>query len=175
MSTAEDLRQTATDVQALGRRVSSHTADVRDLEQLRTAVDHGVASAWNTMVVSASHLISNGGGSIVLHGSIWGVKGLPSKHGLVGITKTLANEFAQHNIRLNIVHPGGVATELTNALAGIGELINSNPQFGGSFMNALPVEKLASNDIRNAVLSSHPTRQFVTGTELTVDAGNTNS
>ncbi|MFC9760216.1 mycofactocin-coupled SDR family oxidoreductase [Rhodococcus jostii] len=219
MSTAEDLEQTVKEVQALGRRIVSHTADVRDLEQLRSAVDHGVAElgrldivvanagicvlatwdevtpeawkdvidtnltgAWNTMVVSAPHLISYGGGSIVCTGSTCGVKGLPffapyvaSKHGLVGITKTLANELAQHNIRVNIVHPAGVATELTSGLARIGELIDSNPRFGGTFMNALPVERLEANDISNAVLFlASDDAQFMTGTELTVDAGNTN-
>lgn len=110
------------------------------------------------------------------------VKGLPffaayvaSKHGLVGITKTMANEPAQHNIRINIVHRAAVATELASGLARIGELIESNPRFGGTFANALPVERLEPGDISNAALFlTSDEAQFVTGTEMTVDAGNTN-
>jgi NAD(P)-dependent dehydrogenase (short-subunit alcohol dehydrogenase family) len=98
-----------------------------------------------------------------------------SKHGLVGVAKTLANELAQYNIRVNVVHPTGVTTELTNGLARIGELIEANPRLGGTFLNALPVERLEANDISNAVLFlASDEARFVTGTELAVDAGNTN-
>ncbi|PBC51531.1 mycofactocin-coupled SDR family oxidoreductase [Rhodococcus sp. ACPA1] len=219
MATVEDLAQTAKEVQALGRRIVTHTADVREPEQLKDALAKGVAElgrldivvanagicvlgawdevtpevwkdtidtnltgAWNTMVAAAPHLISAGGGSIIATGSTCGVRGVPffapyvaSKHGLVGVAKTLANELAQYNIRVNVVHPTGVTTELTNGLARIGELIEANPRLGGTFLNALPVERLEANDISNAVLFlASDEARFVTGTELAVDAGNTN-
>ena len=219
MATAEDLEQTAKEVRALGRRIVTHTADVREPEQLKAALDKGIAElgrldivvanagicvlgswdevtpevwrdtldtnltgAWNTMVAATPHLISAGGGSIIATGSTCGLRGVPffapyvaSKHGLVGVAKTLANELAPYNIRINVVHPTGVTTDLTNGLARIGELIEANPRLGGTFLNALPVERLEASDISNAVafLASDEAR-FMTGTELVVDAGNTN-
>ncbi|MFW0786388.1 mycofactocin-coupled SDR family oxidoreductase [Gordonia sp. CPCC 206044] len=219
MATKEDLELTAKEVHALGRRVVTQIADVREQDQLAAALGNGVAElgrldivvanagicvlgawdevtpeiwkdtldtnltgAWNTMIVAAPHLIAAGGGSIIATGSTCGIRGVPffgpyvaSKHGLVGIAKSYANELAQYNIRVNVVHPAGVVTELTNGLGRIGELIETNPRLGGTFQNALPVERLEASDVSNAVafLASDES-QFVTGTELAVDAGNTN-
>ncbi|WP_428983171.1 SDR family NAD(P)-dependent oxidoreductase [Phytohabitans maris] len=58
-----------------------------------------------------------GGGSIICTSSTAGIKGLPflapyvaAKHGVVGISRSLANELAKHHIRVNTVHPDGVDT-----------------------------------------------------------------
>jgi NAD(P)-dependent dehydrogenase (short-subunit alcohol dehydrogenase family) len=60
------------------------------------------------------HLIAAGGGSIIATSSTAGIKGLPflapyvaAKHGVVGISRTMANELAKHRIRVNTVHPPG--------------------------------------------------------------------
>ena len=60
-----------------------------------------------------------GGGSIVNVSSVVGIKGYPnqgaytaSKHGLVGLSKVLAEEGRPFNIRVNVICPGGVATEM---------------------------------------------------------------
>lgn len=151
-------------------------------EAWNDTIGTNLTGAWNTMSMSAQHLISAGGGSIIATGSTCGVRGVPffapyvaSKHGLVGVVKTLANELAQYNVRANVVHPAGVSTDLTQGLARIGELIETNPHLAGTFVNALPVERLESNDISNAVLFlASDDARFVTGTELIVDAGNTN-
>lgn len=54
MATAEDLEQTAKEVHALGRRIVSSTADVRDVEQLRSAVDLGIAELGRLDIVVAN-------------------------------------------------------------------------------------------------------------------------
>ncbi|WP_062998091.1 mycofactocin-coupled SDR family oxidoreductase [Nocardia jinanensis] len=151
-------------------------------EVWRDTIDTNLTGAWHTMTTAAPHLIERGGGSMICTGSTCGVKGTPffgpyvaSKYGLVGISRTLANELAQHHIRVNVVHPTGVTTELTKGLGRIGELIESNPRVGGTFMNALPVERVEVEDISNAVLFlASDEARYVTGTELVVDAGNTN-
>jgi NAD(P)-dependent dehydrogenase (short-subunit alcohol dehydrogenase family) len=87
----------------------------------------------------------------------------------------MANELAEYSVRVNVVHPTGVMTELTNGLSRIGELIEAHPKLGQTFQNALPVERIEAADITKAVLFLvSDDARYVTGTELVVDAGNTN-
>jgi NAD(P)-dependent dehydrogenase (short-subunit alcohol dehydrogenase family) len=76
---------------------------------------------------------------------------------------------------VNTVHPAGVKTALTGALKRLDELIATDPNLGPVFMNTLPTSWVDADDISSAVvyLASDESR-FVTGTELKVDAGNTN-
>jgi len=144
-------------------------------------LDTNLTGVWNTMVVTAPHLIAAGGGSIICTSSTGGIKGLPflapyvaAKHGVVGIAKSMANELAHHKIRVNTVHPTGVDTPMTAGLGGLESLINSDPLLGPLYMNTFPVELVEPRDISNAVLflASDESR-YVTGLEFTVDAGNT--
>jgi SDR family mycofactocin-dependent oxidoreductase len=218
MGTADDLAETAKQVEALDRRIIANDADVRDAADLRAALDEGVAQlgrldivcanagictvqswddvtstvwqdtidtnltgVWNTMVAAAPHLIKSGGGSIICTSSTAGIKGLPylapyvaAKHGVVGIAKTMANELARHNIRVNTVHPTGVDTPMVAGLGGLDSLIAKDPDLGPIFMNTLPVEATQPRDISNAVLFlASDEARYVTGLEFTVDAGNT--
>jgi NAD(P)-dependent dehydrogenase (short-subunit alcohol dehydrogenase family) len=66
-------------------------------------------------------MLAQGGGSIVNTASIAGLIGLPSasnyvaaKHGVVGVTKTAAMEYARDNIRVNCVNPGYIKTPMTD-------------------------------------------------------------
>jgi SDR family mycofactocin-dependent oxidoreductase len=144
-------------------------------------LDTNLTGVWNTMVVSAPHLIAAGGGSIICTSSTAGIKGLPylapyvaAKHGVVGIARTMANELARHHIRVNTVHPTGVDTPMGNGLGGLEGLINRDPDLGPIYMNTLPVESVDSRDISNAVLFlASDEARYVTGLEFTVDAGNT--
>src|SRR3712207_2673543 len=84
----------------------------------REMIDVNLTGVWNTCKVALPHLVDGGrGGAIVLTSSTAGLKGTPNtihytaaKHGVVGIMRTLANEFAEHRIRVNTVHPTGVDT-----------------------------------------------------------------
>ena len=135
-----------------------------------------------------SHLIEGGGGAMVLTSSTAGLKGTPNtihytaaKHGVVGIMRTLANEFAQHSIRVNTVHPTGVDTVMIQ-----------NPKTWGLFnpddpspsreaaapvfqsTNALPVPWVEPVDISNAILFLvSDEARYITGVTLPVDAGYT--
>jgi SDR family mycofactocin-dependent oxidoreductase len=144
-------------------------------------LDTNLTGVWNTFVVSVPHLIAAGGGSIIATSSTAGIKGLPflapyvaAKHGVVGISRTMANELAKHKIRVNTVHPTGVDTPMVAGLGGLDPIINKEPELGPIFMNTYPVEMVDPRDISNAVLwlASDESR-YVTGLELTVDAGNT--
>jgi SDR family mycofactocin-dependent oxidoreductase len=150
-------------------------------EVWQDTLDTNLTGVWNTMVVAAPHLIANNRGSIICTSSTAGIKGLPflapyvaAKHGVVGIARTMANELARHNIRVNTVHPTGVDTPMGSGLGGLDPLIGRDPNLGPIFMNTLPVELVQPRDISNAVLFlASDEAQYVTGLELTVDAGNT--
>ena len=144
-------------------------------------LDTNLTGVWNTMVAAAPHLIANGGGSIICTSSTAGIKGLPflapyvaAKHGVVGIARSMANELAQHKIRVNTVHPTGVQTPMMDGLGGLDPLLGKDPQLGPIFMNTFPIEVVEPVDISNAVLFlASDEARYVTGLEFTVDAGNT--
>jgi SDR family mycofactocin-dependent oxidoreductase len=144
-------------------------------------LDTNLTGVWHTMVAAAPHLIAAGGGSIICTSSTAGIKGLPflapyvaAKHGVVGIAKTMANELARYQIRVNTVHPTGVDTPMVAGLGGLEPLLGRDANLGPIFMNTLPVETVDARDISNAVLFlASDEARYVTGLEFTVDAGNT--
>jgi len=150
-------------------------------EVWQDTLDTNLTGVWNTMVAAAPHLIANGGGSIICTSSTAGIKGLPflapyvaAKHGVVGIARSMANELAQHKIRVNTVHPTGVQTPMVAGLGGLDAILGKDPQLGPIFMNTFPVEIVEPVDISNAVLFlASDEARYVTGLEFTVDAGNT--
>jgi len=144
-------------------------------------LDTNLTGVWHTMMATVPQLIANGGGSVICTSSVAGIKGLPflsayaaAKHGVVGIARTFANELAQHNIRVNTVHPTGVNTPMGAGLANLDSLIGKNANLGPIFLNALPVDMVESRDVSNAVLFlASDEARYVTGLEFTVDAGAT--
>jgi SDR family mycofactocin-dependent oxidoreductase len=145
----------------------------------RDTLDTNLTGVWNTMTAATPHLIGNGGGSIICISSTAGIKGLPyfapyvaAKHGVVGIARTMANELARHNIRVNTVHPTGVNTPMGTGLGGLESLLARDPNLGPIYMNTLPVEAIEPREVSNAVLFlASDEAQYVTGLEFTVDAG----
>jgi NAD(P)-dependent dehydrogenase (short-subunit alcohol dehydrogenase family) len=142
---------------------------------------------WHTCKAATPHLIEQGtGGSMILTSSTAGIKGTPnvapytaSKHAVVGLMRTLALELAPHRIRVNTVHPTGVATnmilnEATFKLFMPDVEHPTQEQAASVFQstNALPIPWVEPIDISNAVLFlASDEARYVTGTELKVDAG----
>jgi SDR family mycofactocin-dependent oxidoreductase len=152
--------------------------DVTDINQ---------TGVWHTCKAAIPHLIEQGtGGSMILTSSTAGIKGTPnvapytaSKHAVVGLMRTLALELAPHRIRVNTVHPTGVATnmilnEATFKLFMPDVEHPTQEQAASVFQstNALPIPWVEPIDISNAVLFlASDEARYVTGTELKVDAG----
>ena len=153
------------------------TWDTTTSEQWRTVVDINLIGSWNTCAAAIPHLVDSGG-SLVIISSSAGLKGTPlhlpytaSKHGVVGLSRALANELAAQNIRVNTVHPTGVETGMRpESLQGL--LAEARPDLIPIFLNALPMVMAEASDISNAVLFlvSDESRS-VTGLEFKVDAG----
>jgi len=116
---------------------------------------------------------------MILVSSTAGLKGQPfftpyaaSKHGLVGIMRSLANELAAKHIRVNSLHPTGVDTPMLNAMGGLTERIEASPDVGPLFLNSLPVDLVQAEDVSHAVLFlASDEARYVTGLTMTVDAG----
>jgi len=146
-------------------------------------VSTNLTGVWNTVQLTAPHLVESGGGSVILTSSAAGLKGLPfltpyvaAKHGVVGLMHAFATELAEHHIRVNSVHPTGVDTPMASGdgMAAMGDMIAAHPRLGAMMTNLLPVEMTQPVDISNAVLFlASDEARYVTSLTMTVDAGNT--
>jgi len=116
-------------------------------------------------------MMSQRNGRIVNISSIVGVRGnagqanySASKAGLIGLTKSLAQEFASRNILVNCVAPGYVITPMTEKLS---------DEQRHAFLQNIPLKRGAEpKDIANAVyFFTSPDSSYITGQVLLVDGG----
>ena len=121
-----------------------------------------------------AHLLDSGGGAIVNTASVAGVEGaknLPayvaSKHGVMGLTRTAALEYATRGIRVNAVCPGPIRTRMLEAI------MEENPRMEPAMIAAVPMRRLgAPEEIAEAVVWLCSDRaSYVTGQGLVVDGG----
>jgi SDR family mycofactocin-dependent oxidoreductase len=150
-------------------------------------IDVNLTGVWRTIeVVLPAIRAGRRGGSIVITSSSAGLKGsgtdkagaqayTAAKRGLVGLMQVLANEYAPEMIRVNTIHPTGVATGMNQNPAM--EALMAQAAAGGQnaisqMQNALPIPILQPEDIANAVawLVSDEAA-YVTGVQLPLDAG----
>lgn len=159
-----------------------------DEEVWNRSMDINLTGAWHTVKSAAPALNRRGAGSIILVSSTAGIKSVAgaaqysaAKHGLVGLTRTLANELGHQSIRVNTVLPGAVNTEMTN---NPGTFARLRPDLDDPTVddvtpvltrrNLLPMPWAEPDDIANAVLFlASDEARCITGQQLVVDAGQT--
>ena len=121
-----------------------------------------------------AHMLGAGGGAIVNTASVAGVEGaknLPayvaSKHGVMGLTRTAALEYATRGIRVNAVCPGPIRTRMLEAI------MEENPRMEPAMIAAVPMRRLGKpEEIAEAVVWLCSDRaSYVTGQGLLVDGG----
>ena len=119
----------------------------------------------------AQMLTQGGGGAIVNTASIAGLIGLPTsahyvaaKHGVVGLTKTAALEYAQDGIRVNCVNPGYIETPMTK---------ETMEERFDEIMAKVPMRRLGMpEEIAEAVVwMCSEKASFMTGASHVVDGG----
>lgn len=146
-------------------------------------IDTNLTGVFHTVKASTQHIIDGGeGGSIILTSSSAGLKGTgtdktggaaytAAKRGLVGYMQVIANDLAQYMIRVNTIHPTGVATGMTMNEAMMRMVADSGGNIS-AMQNALPIQILQPEDIANAVawLVSDEAK-YITGVALPLDAG----
>jgi SDR family mycofactocin-dependent oxidoreductase len=154
-------------------------------ETWQNTLDINLTGVWHTVKSAVPH-IGASGGSVVIISSTNGLRGTAntahytaSKHALVGLARTLANELGAQRIRVNTVHPGAVGTAMVLNEATFRRLCPDvpNPTAADAAevlkaRNLLPVGWVEPVDIANAVvfLASDEGR-YITGTKIVVDAG----
>ncbi len=141
-------------------------------------LDINLKGAWLVARRVIPHMLLRKAGVIINNSSVAGLRGMArlshyaaSKWGLVGLTKSWAQELAPYNIRVVSIHPTGVNTPMNDGLAA---LEGATPQqiAERSAGNLLPVPWIESEDVAQAVvyLVSDKAR-FVTGSQFVLDAG----
>jgi NAD(P)-dependent dehydrogenase (short-subunit alcohol dehydrogenase family) len=130
---------------------------------------------WACMKRELRQMRTQGSGAIVICSSLGGLVGLPgraayhaSKHGVIGLTRSAALEYAPRGIRINAVCPGTIETQMVTEMIAKGEL--SVPDAANQ-----PIGRLGrADEIAAAVLwLSSPGASLVVGVALPVDGGYT--
>ena len=131
---------------------------------------------WNCMKYELRHMRKRGSGVIVNCSSQSGLVGTAglgaytaSKHGVIGLTKSAALEYAAKSIRINAVCPGSTDTPMVaNALA-------NEPETMKAVMKEIPLGRLGkSEEIASAVVwLCSPGAAFMTGQAIVPDGGYT--
>jgi NAD(P)-dependent dehydrogenase (short-subunit alcohol dehydrogenase family) len=156
----------------IGGPARTATADYPD-ERWHQVLAVNLTAVWLCMKREIQQMATQGGGAIVNTASVAGLTGLryasayvASKHGVVGITKTAALEYAQQHIRVNAVCPGYIETPMT--APGM-----SDPARLAQMIAQEPIGRVGSPDeVAEAVVwLCSDAASFVTGHTMTVDGG----
>ncbi|MBD2705179.1 glucose 1-dehydrogenase [Spirosoma sp. BT702] len=150
--------------------------DTADLEEAiyDRVLDINLKGVWLCMKYELQQMRKQGSGAIVNNSSIGGLVGAPgrsayhaAKHGVLGLTKSSAIEYAPQGIRINAVCPGTIETPMVDTMFRTGDLSQQTTTEGA------PIKRLGkANEIAEAVLwLFSPASSFVIGQPISVDGG----
>ena len=130
---------------------------------------------WLCMKYEIPQMVQQGGGAIVNTASLAGLVGakrmpayVASKHGVAGLTKTAALEYAKSGIRVNAVCPGIIHTSMVDRM-----FLNRRPDLEDRLAAVEPMGRLGKpEEVAEAVVwLCSDAASFVTGHTMTVDGG----
>lgn len=152
----------------------SPMTDVDDAVFLKN-VQVNLAGTWFCMKQALGHMLKNGQGQIINVASVAGLRSAPlvsaysaSKHGVIGLTKSAAVEYARMNIRINAVCPSFVDTPMVR-----GVLSQLDERGQKQIVGANPMKRLGKpEEIATAIawLCSDES-SFMTGQSVVLDGG----
>jgi NAD(P)-dependent dehydrogenase (short-subunit alcohol dehydrogenase family) len=137
-------------------------------------VDGYLKSVWLCMKFEIRQMLEQGGGAIVNNSSVDGLRAFPfdpiysaAKHGVIGLTKSAAVQYARQGVRINAVCPGWILTEPVK------EMLAHDPNSEQMMLNHQPIGRLgAAEEVAQAVLwlcSDHAS--LIVGASVPVDGG----
>ena len=158
------------------------TLDVPE-EHWAIVLDVNLTGAWRTVKAAVPAMVAAGnGGAITFISSAAGLRGFAylghyaaTKHGLVGLMRSLTLELGPDNIRVNSIHPGAVDTIMGND-PDVPRIIDESPDLTRAYTGPRPIGggMQQPEDITDALLwLSSDEARFVTGVALPVDGGST--
>jgi NAD(P)-dependent dehydrogenase (short-subunit alcohol dehydrogenase family) len=152
---------------------TARTADYRE-EDWDRVISINLTGVWFCMKYEIAQMLKQGGGAIVNTASDAGLLGVPqmpayvaSKHGVVGLTKTAALEYAKSGIRVNAVCPGVIKTPMVDRITG------QRAGRAERMAAAEPVGRMGKPEeiAEAAVWLCSDAASFVTGLPMPVDGG----
>jgi NAD(P)-dependent dehydrogenase (short-subunit alcohol dehydrogenase family) len=142
-------------------------------ERWHQVIAVNLTGVWLCMKYEIAQMLTQGGGTIVNTASAAGLVGgrgmsayVASKHGVVGLTKTAALEYAQQGIRVNCVCPGWIQTPMT--ARGL-----SDPEQKAQIVAREPIGRVGTPEevAETVVWLCSDAASFVTGHAMSVDGG----
>ena len=142
-------------------------------DEWQQVIDLNLTALWNTSTAVARGMIAAGGGVIVNVGSMsaqivnrpqWQASYNASKAAVHHLTRSLAAEWAPHNIRVNAIAPGYVKTDMAPV---------DQPEFRQHWILDAPQQRYATPDeiAPSVVYLASPASSFMTGSVLLIDGG----
>jgi len=141
------------------------------LEEWQKVIDINLSAAFFVARTVARDMIRKRAGSIINMSSVIGIHGnggqanyAASKAGLIGITKSLANEVASRGVRVNAIAPGYIETDMTAVLP---------QEVKQKMLEVVPLKRSGKpEDVANAALFfASDVSSYITGQVLPVDGG----
>jgi NAD(P)-dependent dehydrogenase (short-subunit alcohol dehydrogenase family) len=146
-----------------------------DVAEWRRVMDVNLLGPFLMCRAFGRHMLAQGKGSIINIASVAGLLGIAeraaynaSKHGLIGLTRTLAAEWGGRGVRVNAVCPGWVKTPMDDSATSAGHYVDADIE------GRVPMGRFATTaDIAQAVaFLADPARSgFINGHTLSVDGG----
>jgi NAD(P)-dependent dehydrogenase (short-subunit alcohol dehydrogenase family) len=144
------------------------------LEDWNRVVAINLTGVWLCMKYEIPEMLRRGGGAIVNNGSVTGLVGaagfagsVATKHGVLGLTKSAALQYATQGIRVNAVAPGAIRSPLFD------QMMELHPDAKAATLAAIPQSRFGEpEEIAEAVLFLCSDRAaHIIGHVLTVDGG----